>query len=115
MNSKKYEYIDIFKKTCHSESGKGTCKKSHETKKCINDVCETVNPGNLTKYEILKDYKKSFKCSKCDYSSNTFKNFTTHAKSHVKRNQNNNFISCIGQCNQRGGCGPLCLAPILLI
>lgn len=85
---KSYEFYDIFKKTCSykDKDGIGECKKTRESKKCVDGVCENVRIPE-SKLDILDDYYstikdeyKFFKCpeDKCDYKTSLFENFKKH-------------------------------------
>jgi hypothetical protein len=54
---KRYKFYDTFIKSCEYINGKGECKTSRKSVKCINDKCEkVVIPKN--KKEILQDFYK---------------------------------------------------------
>lgn len=54
---KRYKFYDTFIKSCEHINGKGECKTSRKSVKCINDKCEkVVIPKN--KKEILQDFYK---------------------------------------------------------
>jgi hypothetical protein len=55
VSKKNYEYYDIFKKSCSYENGLGDCKKTRESKKCIDDKCEKIVIPE-SKKEVLQDY-----------------------------------------------------------
>jgi hypothetical protein len=57
---KNYEFYDIFKKTCSYENGVGECKKTRESKKCVDDKCETVKIPE-SKLDVLQDYYSQIK------------------------------------------------------
>ena len=50
--TKKYTFHDTFVKTCEFKNGQGDCKKTRESKKCIDDHCEIVHIP-MKKKEIL--------------------------------------------------------------
>jgi len=55
--TKVYEFYDIFKKTCEYSDREGNCKKTRESKKCVDGVCEGMRvPGS--KLDVLDDYYK---------------------------------------------------------
>ena len=91
---KNYEFYDIFKKTCSYENGVGECKKTRESKKCIDDKCETVKIPE-TKLDVLQDYysqikhqegggKGVYKCDKCDKTYTTSSGLRYHKLKHDK-------------------------------
>lgn len=54
-----YKYIDKFIKTCSSKNGKGICKKTRESVKCIDNKCEKIQDAKHTKKkDILQEYYK---------------------------------------------------------
>lgn len=85
-SNKNYEFHDIFIKKCEYKDGVGECKKTRESKKCIDGVCEKITIPE-TKLEVLDDYYKQiskFKCpdNKCDFNTSKFHKFKKHIKSH---------------------------------
>jgi hypothetical protein len=87
---KSYEFYDTFIKTCEYKDGSGECKKTRESKKCIDGVCKDIKlPKN--KLDVLEDYykdinqegggsKKKFKCpgKGCDFETSKFRKFKKH-------------------------------------
>lgn len=61
--SKKYEFYDTFIKSCEYVDGKGKCKSSRKTKKCVDDKCENVVMPK-DKREVLEDFYKQYNYSK---------------------------------------------------
>jgi hypothetical protein len=57
---KSYEFYDIFKKSCSYEDGIGECKKTRESKKCIDGKCKTINIPE-SKLDVLQDYYSQIK------------------------------------------------------
>ncbi len=55
---KSYEFYDIFKKSCEYKDGVGECKKTRESKKCVDGVCTEVKIPE-SKLDVLDDYYKS--------------------------------------------------------
>lgn len=53
--TKKYSFHDTFVKTCEFKNGQGDCKKTRESKKCIDNNCEIVRIP-MKKKEILNNY-----------------------------------------------------------
>jgi hypothetical protein len=87
---KNYSFHDTFVKTCEFKNGQGDCKKTRESKKCIDDHCEIVKIP-MKKKEILNSYyqtqqggspQNTFKCPYCDLVL-PVKDLTTHIKSHT--------------------------------
>ena len=55
LSKKQYKFYDTFIKSCEYVDGKGECKTSRESKKCVDNKCErVVIPRD--KKEILKDF-----------------------------------------------------------
>lgn len=63
---KRYSFHDTFIKTCEFKNGQGDCKKTRESKKCINNDCEVVKIP-MSKKDVLNDYYK-------DHTGNKYKN-----------------------------------------
>lgn len=57
--TKKYTFHDTFVKTCEFKNGQGDCKKTRESKKCIDDHCEILRIP-MKKKEILNDYYQNY-------------------------------------------------------
>ncbi len=86
---KKYEFKDTFIKTCEFNKidGKSECKKSRQSQKCIDNVCENIN-FTSPKKDILKDYylqnggsdEYHFTCPTCNSRTRSFRKFTNHIK-----------------------------------
>lgn len=57
--TKKYTFHDTFVKTCEFKNGQGDCKKTRESKKCIDDHCEIIRIP-MKKKEILNDYYQNY-------------------------------------------------------
>jgi hypothetical protein len=120
--TKKYTFHDTFVKTCEFKNGQGDCKKTRESKKCIDDLCEIVRVP-MKKKEILNDYyqnyntqqggspENTFKCPYCDLVL-PVKDLTTHIKSHTNLDSSKIFQQKFGKVKptnkelfpQYGGC-----------
>jgi hypothetical protein len=90
--SKVYEFHDIFIKTCEYKDGVGDCKKTRESKKCVDGVCEKINIPE-TKLDVLENYysqiqrgggKGIYKCDKCDKTYTTTSGLRYHKLKHDK-------------------------------
>lgn len=94
--TKKYSFHDTFVKTCEFKNGQGDCKKTRESKKCIDDNCEIIHIP-MKKKEILDSYYQNynsqnysqegsgndtFKCPYCDLVLPT-KDILKHIKLHT--------------------------------
>lgn len=77
---------------------------------CIDQTGGYYGSSKLKK-KLVKNLEKKY--------NNTCKN-CGKPKSHAnlppkKRHRYDNFPGCKGECHLKGGCGPLCLAPLLII
>lgn len=98
--TKVYEFYDTFIKTCEYKNGNGECKKTRESKKCINGVCEDIKIPE-SKLDVLDDFynqiknqtgsgehKTKFKCpgKECSFKTSKFDKFKNHVnKEHNKQ------------------------------
>lgn len=60
---KSYEFYDTFVKKCEYKDGIGECKKTRESKKCVDGKCEVVKVPE-TKLDVLDDYYKQLPSEK---------------------------------------------------
>lgn len=88
--NKTYEFFDIFKKTCTYSNGEGSCQKSRESKKCVDNKCEKIIIPE-SKSQILYNHyndnqinqnggSKIFNCPdlNCHFKTSKFEKFTIH-------------------------------------
>lgn len=67
--TKKYSFHDTFVKTCEFKNGQGDCKKTRESKKCIDNNCEIVRIP-MKKKEILNSYYQNYSKDKDNENHN---------------------------------------------
>lgn len=127
-----YKFYNTFKKSCKQLDNDINCVKTHESTQCIDNKCKSIKTPDAKNKYYNHDKKYPFTCPECNYSSSTFNKFAQHIKQHCISSiktcnklsskllspiiqKNIKFDGCYGNCGQSGGCGPLCLAPLLLI
>ena len=97
--SKTYEFKDTFIKTCKMKDGIGSCKKTRESVKCIDNKCEKIKIPN-NKKEVLSEYYSSEKtnqkgggkvypCTACKYIGESKEDLQRHLHTkHTKKTNN---------------------------
>lgn len=117
--TKKYSFHDTFVKTCEFKNGQGDCKKTRESKKCIDDHCEIVHIP-MKKKEILNSYyqnynkqegagnnervsgQDSFRCPYCNLVL-PIKDLTQHIKLHTNIDSSKLFKQTFGNIKPTTG------------